>query len=1107
MAMSQERSARTGERHPPFHAGTLGSFGQRAGDEAIEDGDRDGVEAAYRALTAALELNADADERWKLRHEAAAKALAWFHHGGPNAAVELAVTHGGVAVDAAGEDHRRLVLSRDTLARALSEHARLTETRAAEDRAIAAWRALVADSDAPVTTRGRAGQQLNLASELGATGAKRGDRAMIDEALRVLDALEGGDVDVGMELAASRGNRLRARYELTGVRADLDAAVASAERAANLARATEPPVIVSRMLNNLAVKLRDRHSHYGDRRDIDRSVTLQEEALALVPAAWHERSRWEGNLGHAYRQLAEITGRADHLERAESYARAALEATSPELPEYWEHLNSYLVATSAWRERLGRPARRADCAGRHAGEPTGHPCRHAPPARQPRRPARGPLRADRRPRRRPARAVAVARRHRQQRKEQPGLSRAPHLDRKRARAARERDRKHAAPRRGGRRAAPRRGRPALAPGGRPGYGTRAYQLRQLGLHLRRRRARPRADRGRDRRGEPRPRDHPGGPACGRGHAALGNARLTAFEIGTRHHGRIDLDLAERTLSAYRAAVDALEPGDPRYAPQAGNLANGLFQIGTATRNVGLLEDAANWYQRATSGPLVTGRPEQLTNLGMAALTVAAQVEDPARTATQLEVARAALDDAAAVVRPSQLAVRFRVALGRARLAAQTGDDEALVEAAERALELGREGIRASHAHHGESHLGPAERLPALGALAYLRTRGVAAAVDHLERARTLLLRDELHRASCAGATAPPPALGPGEVQQLAGRLGEPVAYLVAGPDGGQLIACTEAAIAATPLPRMRTGAAARLAQRLRFLSPGQPAEHEPRFMAAVDDAVAQLGEWAGAELAALVREHGAVTLVPVGDLVHLPWSAATVAGDGDAMPLLGLGPVRIAASATLLDAAVGHARAAGAVRQTGRVLAVPERPGVPALAHSAPEAEAVARLLTAAGYQVDRLVGDGATLRAVEAELDQVDVLHCACHTFGRLRARDSALLLSDGELRAERVVAAAAPPALVFLSACSTGRVELPLADEGISFGSSLLAGGVQSVVSTLWPVDDAASADLAEGFYRAWLAGAGVPEALAAAQREMASGIFASEPWMWAGSVAGGA
>jgi len=182
---------------------------------------------------------------------------------------------------------------------------------------------------------------------------------------------------------------------------------------------------------------------------------------------------------------------------------------------------------------------------------------------------------------------------------------------------------------------------------------------------------------------------------------------------------------------------------------------------------------------------------------------------------------------------------------------------------------------------------------------------------------------------------------------------------------------------------------------------------------------------------------------------------------------------------------------------------------VPRLTSSSDEANSVAELWRAAGMTANTLLRERATVPAVLTAAGTSDVLHCACHAAERLRSRDNALLLSDGELRAATLAAASPELRLVFLSACSTGRIELGLADEQISLASTLIAGGVRSVVSTLWPVDDALSAELAERFYSAWLAGADVARALAQAQWDVASadgGAFA-HPWLWAGLLAGGA
>ena len=67
----------------------------------------------------------------------------------------------------------------------------------------------------------------------------------------------------------------------------------------------------------------------------------------------------------------------------------------------------------------------------------------------------------------------------------------------------------------------------------------------------------------------------------------------------------------------------------------------------------------------------------------------------------------------------------------------------------------------------------------------------------------------------------------------------------------------------------------------------------------------------------------------------------------------------------------------------------------------------------------------------------------------------------------------------------------------------TALLLAGVRSVVASLWPVDDAATAFLMTGFYKALQTGLDVPEALASATQMVRQQPGWDDPYYWAGFV----
>lgn len=78
---------------------------------------------------------------------------------------------------------------------------------------------------------------------------------------------------------------------------------------------------------------------------------------------------------------------------------------------------------------------------------------------------------------------------------------------------------------------------------------------------------------------------------------------------------------------------------------------------------------------------------------------------------------------------------------------------------------------------------------------------------------------------------------------------------------------------------------------------------------------------------------------------------------------------------------------------------------------------------------------------------------------------------------------------------------------DDVTTLQRAFLASGASRVVSTLWSVEDEATAAWSQAFYHRLTEGEPVPEALSAAQRELLARDEWSHPFYWAGFVASGA
>jgi CHAT domain-containing protein len=127
---------------------------------------------------------------------------------------------------------------------------------------------------------------------------------------------------------------------------------------------------------------------------------------------------------------------------------------------------------------------------------------------------------------------------------------------------------------------------------------------------------------------------------------------------------------------------------------------------------------------------------------------------------------------------------------------------------------------------------------------------------------------------------------------------------------------------------------------------------------------------------------------------------------------------------------------------------------------------------------------------ATHAELDEADPL-------------GSALLLApangdNGRLEAQEVFGLALKANLVVLSACETGLDKLTSGDELTGLTRAFIYAGTPSIITTLWQVNDRASYELMQEFYRNLKAGRGKAEALRDAQ--IATLAKYPHPYYWA-------
>ena len=175
--------------------------------------------------------------------------------------------------------------------------------------------------------------------------------------------------------------------------------------------------------------------------------------------------------------------------------------------------------------------------------------------------------------------------------------------------------------------------------------------------------------------------------------------------------------------------------------------------------------------------------------------------------------------------------------------------------------------------------------------------------------------------------------------------------------------------------------------------------------------------------------------------------------------------------------------------------------------------EIAAAAKTLRSPQTKVLTGKRATESAFkQADLESFGVIHLAVHGFAdQTNPERAALVLlsdpaegEDGFLYSSEVAQLRLSAPLVVLSACDSAVGPLQ-GQEGIAnLSRAFLLAGAKSVVSTVWPTDDASSSLLMRHFYAHLANRRGPEEALTAAKRDVLRryGVRAM-PYHWAGFV----
>ena len=160
----------------------------------------------------------------------------------------------------------------------------------------------------------------------------------------------------------------------------------------------------------------------------------------------------------------------------------------------------------------------------------------------------------------------------------------------------------------------------------------------------------------------------------------------------------------------------------------------------------------------------------------------------------------------------------------------------------------------------------------------------------------------------------------------------------------------------------------------------------------------------------------------------------------------------------------------------------------------------------------DILLGEAATESAFKQLAGDFSILHLATHGyFNKLNPLLSGLELekdadNDGQLELYEILELQLNADLVTLSACQTALgsghfSETPAGDDFVGLTRAFIYAGSQSVLATLWQVDDRSTMNLMRDFYtRLKQDNSNKAIALALAQREMKSNQNYQHPYYWA-------
>ncbi|MDM8529276.1 CHAT domain-containing protein, partial [Anaerolineales bacterium HSG24] len=171
------------------------------------------------------------------------------------------------------------------------------------------------------------------------------------------------------------------------------------------------------------------------------------------------------------------------------------------------------------------------------------------------------------------------------------------------------------------------------------------------------------------------------------------------------------------------------------------------------------------------------------------------------------------------------------------------------------------------------------------------------------------------------------------------------------------------------------------------------------------------------------------------------------------------------------------------------------------LPHVLYEAEAIAQC-----FQPSELLKDEqATPDEVIKQAQNKQVLHLSCHgEFDSDQPEQSGLALAGNQwLTIQQIITnlKLSQTQLVSLAACRSGQMDIRQGEEHVGLLQAMLTAGAETVIASLWRVDDAATFELFSSFYNHIAAQASPAQAMQQAMLMVRQRDYRQHPYYWAG------